>query len=30
MGPVAPLPPEDPKAALAAFTVPGQADGDQR
>jgi acyl-CoA reductase-like NAD-dependent aldehyde dehydrogenase len=26
MGPVAPLPPEDPKAALAAFTVPGQAD----
>jgi acyl-CoA reductase-like NAD-dependent aldehyde dehydrogenase len=27
MGPVAPLPPEDPKAALAAFTVPGQADG---
>jgi len=25
MGPVAPLPPEDPKAALAAFTVPGQA-----
>src|SRR5438105_6343915 len=27
MGPVQPLPPEDPKAALAAFTVPGQADG---
>jgi acyl-CoA reductase-like NAD-dependent aldehyde dehydrogenase len=27
MGPVAPLPPDDPKAALAAFTVPGQADG---
>jgi len=27
MGPVGPLPPEDPKAALAAFTVPGQADG---
>ena len=27
MGPVAPLPPEDPKAALAAFTVKGQADG---
>src|SRR5205807_4425867 len=27
MGPVEPLPPEDPKAALAAFTVPGQADG---
>jgi acyl-CoA reductase-like NAD-dependent aldehyde dehydrogenase len=26
MGPVAPLPPEDPKAALAAFTVKGQAD----
>jgi acyl-CoA reductase-like NAD-dependent aldehyde dehydrogenase len=26
MGPVQPLPPEDPKAALAAFTVPGQAD----
>ena len=26
MGPVVPLPPEDPKAALAAFTVPGQAD----
>ncbi|HEV3236496.1 MAG TPA: aldehyde dehydrogenase family protein [Gemmataceae bacterium] len=26
MGPVAPLPPEDPNAALAAFTVPGQAD----
>ncbi len=25
MGPVQPLPPEDPKAALAAFTVPGQA-----
>ena len=22
-----PLPPEDPKAGLAAFTVPGQADG---
>src|SRR3954466_2249400 len=27
MGPVQPLPPENPKAALAAFTVPGQADG---
>jgi acyl-CoA reductase-like NAD-dependent aldehyde dehydrogenase len=26
LGPVAPLPPEDPKAALAAFTVLGQAD----
>ena len=26
MGPVQPLPPEDPGAALAAFTVPGQAD----
>ena len=26
MGPIDPLPPEDPKAALAAFTVPGQAD----
>jgi acyl-CoA reductase-like NAD-dependent aldehyde dehydrogenase len=26
MGPIVPLPPEDPKAALAAFTVPGQAD----
>src|SRR4051812_15227697 len=26
IGPVQPLPPEDPKAALAAFTVPGQAD----
>jgi acyl-CoA reductase-like NAD-dependent aldehyde dehydrogenase len=26
MGPVQPMPPEDPKAALAAFTVPGQAD----
>jgi acyl-CoA reductase-like NAD-dependent aldehyde dehydrogenase len=26
LGPVEPLPPEDPKAALAAFTVPGQAD----
>jgi acyl-CoA reductase-like NAD-dependent aldehyde dehydrogenase len=26
MGPVDALPPEDPKAALAAFTVPGQAD----
>jgi acyl-CoA reductase-like NAD-dependent aldehyde dehydrogenase len=26
MGPVEPLPPEDPKASLAAFTVPGQAD----
>jgi acyl-CoA reductase-like NAD-dependent aldehyde dehydrogenase len=26
MGPVEPLPPEDPKAALAAFTVHGQAD----
>src|SRR5436190_19783959 len=27
MGPVQPLPPEDPKAGLAAFTVPNQADG---
>jgi acyl-CoA reductase-like NAD-dependent aldehyde dehydrogenase len=27
LGPVAPLPPDDPKAALAAFTVKGQADG---
>jgi acyl-CoA reductase-like NAD-dependent aldehyde dehydrogenase len=27
LGPVEPLPPEDPKAALAAFTVPNQADG---
>jgi acyl-CoA reductase-like NAD-dependent aldehyde dehydrogenase len=27
MGPVQPLPPEDPKSSLAAFTVPGQADG---
>ena len=27
MGPVQPLPPEDPKSALAAFTVPKQADG---
>jgi acyl-CoA reductase-like NAD-dependent aldehyde dehydrogenase len=26
MGPIAPLPPEDPKSALAAFTVPGQAE----
>src|SRR5438105_4823193 len=26
MGPVVPLPPDDPKAALAAFTVPKQAD----
>jgi acyl-CoA reductase-like NAD-dependent aldehyde dehydrogenase len=26
MGPVTPLPPDDPNAALAAFTVPGQAD----
>lgn len=26
IGPVEPLPPEDPKSALAAFTVPGQAD----
>src|SRR5438067_10280189 len=26
MGPIEPLPPEDPKAALAAFTVPNQAD----
>ena len=25
LGPIAPLPPEDPEAALAAFTVPGQA-----
>src|ERR1700758_3036130 len=27
MGAIQPLPPEDPKSALAAFTVPGQADG---
>ncbi|MBI1915820.1 MAG: aldehyde dehydrogenase family protein, partial [Planctomycetes bacterium] len=27
MGPLQPLPPDDPKSALAAFTVPGQADG---
>ena len=27
LGPIAPLPPDDPKAALAAFTVPGQAEG---
>jgi acyl-CoA reductase-like NAD-dependent aldehyde dehydrogenase len=27
LGPIAPLPPDDPKAALAAFTVKGQADG---
>src|SRR6516165_9351391 len=27
IGPVVPLPPEDPKSALAAFTVSGQADG---
>ncbi len=27
LGPVQPLPPEDPKAALAAFTVKGQAEG---
>jgi acyl-CoA reductase-like NAD-dependent aldehyde dehydrogenase len=26
MGPIEPLPPEDPKSALAAFTVPNQAD----
>ena len=26
MGPIQPLPPEDPNSALAAFTVPGQAD----
>jgi acyl-CoA reductase-like NAD-dependent aldehyde dehydrogenase len=26
IGPVQPLPPQDPKSALAAFTVPGQAD----
>jgi acyl-CoA reductase-like NAD-dependent aldehyde dehydrogenase len=26
LGPVAPLPPDDPKATLAAFTVPGQAE----
>jgi len=26
IGPVEPLPPDDPKSALAAFTVPGQAD----
>jgi acyl-CoA reductase-like NAD-dependent aldehyde dehydrogenase len=26
MGPIQPLPPDDPKAALAAFTVPNQAD----
>src|SRR5258706_3993006 len=28
IGPVVPLPPDDPKSALAAFTVPGQADAD--
>src|ERR687897_536399 len=27
IGPAQPLPPEDPKSGLAAFTVPGQADG---
>jgi acyl-CoA reductase-like NAD-dependent aldehyde dehydrogenase len=27
IGPIQPLPPDDPKASLAAFTVPGQADG---
>ncbi len=27
IGPVEPLPPDDPKAGLAAFTVPGQAEG---
>ena len=27
IGPIEPLPPDDPKAGLAAFTVPGQADG---
>jgi acyl-CoA reductase-like NAD-dependent aldehyde dehydrogenase len=27
LGPIEPLPPEDPKASLAAFTVPKQADG---
>src|SRR5205809_4162589 len=27
IGPIQPLPPEDPKSALAAFTVPNQADG---
>jgi acyl-CoA reductase-like NAD-dependent aldehyde dehydrogenase len=27
IGPVEPLPPDDPKSALAAFTVPGQAEG---
>ncbi len=27
IGPIEPKPPEDPKSALAAFTVPGQADG---
>ena len=26
MGPISPIAPDDPKAALAAFTVPGQAD----
>ncbi len=26
LGPIAPLPPDDPQAALAAFTVPGQAE----
>jgi acyl-CoA reductase-like NAD-dependent aldehyde dehydrogenase len=26
LGPIAPLPPDDPEAALAAFTVPGQAE----
>jgi acyl-CoA reductase-like NAD-dependent aldehyde dehydrogenase len=30
LGPVAPLRPDDPKAALAAFTVPGQADAISR
>ena len=28
IGPIAPLPPEDPNASLAAFTVPGQAGRD--
>src|SRR6186713_2993326 len=27
LGPIAPLPPTDPNAAIAAFTVPGQAEG---
>src|SRR6478672_2632824 len=27
IGPITPLPPEDPKSALAPFTVPGQAEG---